>query len=123
MNFELSGKLIEIYEVQEITERFRKREFVLEVEELRGAMNFTEQIKFQTIQDRTALLDSFNVGDLVKVSFGIKGRRWEKEGRVNYFNNLEAWRLEAAAAAGPPDLQAPDDGLMPPPDEQDDLPF
>jgi len=124
MNFEINGKIIELYETQEISERFRKREFVIEVEEIRGAMNFTEHIKFQTIQDRTALLDGFSIGDVVKISFGIKGRRWEKDGKVSYFTNLEAWRIEPAATeAGQPNASPPEDGLMPPPDEQDDLPF
>ncbi len=125
MNFEINGKIIELYQTQEISERFRKREFVLEVEEIRGAMNFTELIKFQTIQDRTAILDSFSIGDNVKVSFGIKGRKWEKDGKISYFTNLEAWRIEAVQTEmAPPQMQPPDDGLMPPPDDQqDDLPF
>ena len=72
---------------------------------------------------------SGNVNDSIKVTFNIKGRKWEKDGKVNYFNNLEAWKLEGAS-------QDADHGFQqdtPPPDEadffvssddqNDDLPF
>jgi hypothetical protein len=40
------------------------------------------------------LVDRFNIGDELKVSFNIKGTRWEKNGNVNYITNLDAWRVE-----------------------------
>ena len=51
-------------------------------------------IKFQSVQDRTSLVDRFNIGDTVKVHFNIKGSKWEKNGQINYITNLDAWRLE-----------------------------
>ena len=57
-------------------------------------MEFTEHIKFQLTQDRCDILDRFNVNEQIKVTFNIKGRRWEKDGRVSYFTNLEAWKIE-----------------------------
>ncbi|MBK6731372.1 MAG: DUF3127 domain-containing protein [Bacteroidetes bacterium] len=94
MSFELQGKLLEIYNTAEISATFKKREFVLERSESNVGRIFTDTIKFQLIQDKCQLLDSFQIGDEVKVSFNIKGTKWEKEGRVNYFNNLDAWRIE-----------------------------
>ncbi|MFN3940967.1 MAG: DUF3127 domain-containing protein, partial [Chitinophagales bacterium] len=91
-------KLIEIYNTAEISATFRKREFVIERSESNAGRIFTDYLKFQTIQDKCQLLDSFKIGDTVKISFNIKGTKWEKDGRVSYFNNLDAWRIENVSA-------------------------
>jgi len=130
MSFELEGKLIEKFDVQQVSDSFKKREFVVETTEEGGGRVFTEQIKFQLIQDKTSLIDDLAVNSDVKVSFNLKGRKWEKDGRVNYFTNLDAWRVEAKSPAGspPPPSQEPAptsfnasdfDGA----EDEDDLPF
>src|SRR5690349_2467398 len=96
MNLEITGKLIEKYDTQQVSERFKKREFVLElVEEVNGSP-YTNYAKMQLVQNKCDILDRFNVGDMLKVNFNIKGNRYEKEGRTSYFSNLDAWRLEKA---------------------------
>lgn len=128
MNYEMTGKLIEKFPVQQITDTFRKREFVIETSETTGGREFTETIKFQLIQDRCNELDAFKINDTIKVSFNIRGRKWEKNGNVNYFTNLEAWRLQAESAGSSQDQGF---GDIPPPDsfpsdlDEDDnsLPF
>ena len=91
----------------------------------------TNYVKFQSVQDRTTIVDRFNIGDEIKVSFNIKGSRWEKEGKVNYITNLDAWRIEqvqmgggsASSGVDPiPDYSAPASPATPP-DFVDDLPF
>ena len=95
MSFEITGRLTEKFETQQISERFQKREFVLEIKESSsGGMEFIDYIKFQATQDKCSLLDNIQVNDQVKVSFNLRGRKWEKEGRVSYFTNLDAWRIE-----------------------------
>lgn len=98
MAYELSGKLLEIFPTQEVSASFKKREFVIEKSESVNDRVFTDVIKFQLIQDRCALLDSYKLGEEVKVTFNIKGSKWEKEGRTNYFVNLDVWRMEKVAA-------------------------
>jgi hypothetical protein len=101
MNLEITGKLIEKYETQTVSDRFKKREFVLElVEEVNGSP-YTNYAKMQLVQNKCDILDRFNVGDTLRVNFNIKGNRYEKEGRTSYFSNLDAWRLEKA------DMNAP----------------
>src|SRR5690349_18270435 len=98
MNLEITGKLIEKYDTQIVSDRFKKREFVLElVEEVNGSP-YTNYAKMQLVQNKCDILDRFNVGDTLKVNFNIKGNRYEKEGRTSYFSNLDAWRLEKADA-------------------------
>ena len=126
MSFELAGKLIEKFEVQQVSDSFRKREFVVEKTENQGGMEFTDHIKFQLTQDRCSLIDNVNIQDEIKVSFNVRGRRWVKDGNVSYFTNLEAWRIEKTAVAPegpppPPPILTDDDA--PPSEELDDLPF
>jgi len=125
MSFEIDGKLIEIFDLVKISETFRKREFVIEHTDSGGGIDFSDQIKFQLTQDRCAILNELNINDEVRIYFRIRGRRWEKEGRVSYFNNLEAWKIEKIAASpdgfsSPPPISEED---IPLEDESDDLPF
>ncbi len=126
MSFEISGKIIEKYNTIQVNDRFKKREFVIEKTESNGGMEFTDHIKFQLTQDRCNLVDNIEVNDEVKVSFNIRGNKWERDGKVNYFTNLDAWRIEKVQAeqAGfdstpPPSLN----DLPPESEEADDLPF
>lgn len=127
MSFEINGKLYEKNDTVAVTEKFRKREFVIEKTESTNSGEFTELIKFQLTQDRCDLLDRCNVNDEIKISFNIKGRKWEKDGKISYFTNLEAWRIEkvsnetaAATAAAPiPGVDFPDFEVS----SDSDLPF
>ncbi|MEA3444771.1 MAG: DUF3127 domain-containing protein [Bacteroidota bacterium] len=131
MNFELSGKIIEIMDFMQVSERFRKQEFVIEKSENSGGYEFTDYIKFQLTQDRTNLIKTFSAGDIVKVSFNIRGNKWEKEGKTNYFTNLDAWRIEkvsegesGSGTSSPPPAPPMETNDTPPPENtEDDLPF
>ena len=75
MSFEISGRISDIFPTQQVTDSFKKREFILEVKETNaGGFEFIEYVKFQTIQYKCTLLDGLNVNDSVKVSFNLKGR-------------------------------------------------
>jgi len=101
MTLEVTGKLIEKYDSIQVSERFKKREFVLELaEEINGNV-YTNYAKMQLVQAKCEIIDKFNVGDVLKVSFNIKGTKYEKDGKTNYFSNLDAWRVENAANAQP----------------------
>lgn len=128
MAFEVSGKLVEIFDAVQASASFRKREFVIETKENVGSSEYTNYIKFQLTQDRCNLIDSFQMNDQVKVSFNIRGNRWEKDGKVSFFTNLAAWRIEKEAGGGDQDMDVPfpDVNDMPPAQEDspdDDLPF
>ncbi|MEA2106726.1 MAG: DUF3127 domain-containing protein [Bacteroidota bacterium] len=118
MSFEISGKLIEKFETVKVNDRFKKREFVIEKTESNGGMEFTDHIKFQLTQDRCNLIDAMNLNDDIKVHFNIRGNKWEKDGKVSYFTNLDAWRIEKENSQNQDNI--PDD--MPPPPSLDDMP-
>ena len=95
MSFEINGRLAEKYETQKVSDRFQKREFVIEVKSTSATgYEFVDFIKFQSTQDKCSMLDDFSIDDTLKVSFNLRGRKWEKDGQVSYFTNLEAWRIE-----------------------------
>ena len=122
MSYELKGKLVEKFDTQQVTATFRKREFVLEKKENTSGREFIELIKFQLNQDKCDLMDQFQINDELNVSFNIKGRKWEKDGKVSYFLNLEAWKI--ARANGDNNDGAPPPSMDEiPPEMDDDLPF
>jgi len=94
MAFDIQGKLYEIFEEQQVSDKFRKREFVLEIPD----GSYTQYVKFQLTQDKCSLLDSYKNGDEVKVNFNLSGKPFTKNGTTMYFTNLQAWRIEPAAA-------------------------
>jgi hypothetical protein len=100
MNFEITGNIIEIYKENQVNDKFRKQEFVIERNESANGFETTDYIKFQLTQNRTALIKSFNTGDMVRVWFNIRGNKWVNDGRINYFVNLDAWKIEPVAKAG-----------------------
>ncbi len=140
MSFEISGRIVEIFPTQQVTDKFKKREFILEVKETNNTgFEFIEYIKFQAVQDKTGLLDGLNINDQVKVSFNLRGRKWEKDGQTSYFTNLDAWKIENEQSTSitpntsgmqESDPQVPDDNNVPFPQDPpaddsgfDDLPF
>lgn len=134
MAYEVTGKLVAKFDTIQRSETFKTREFVVEKTDDIGGRIISNFIKFQCVQDRTALPDRYNIGDEVKVSFNLKGSKWSKDGRENYITNLDAWRIEAAASLQQNSF-APQQGVDAPPpafvpdsapadsDSGDDLPF
>lgn len=127
MSFEITGKLIEKYAIVQVNDRFKKREFVIESKESNNGMDFKDFVKFQLTQDKCNLIESIQTGEEIKVSFNIRGNKWEKDGKTSYFNNLDAWRIEKSQgknqALNDDSIPAPSIEDMPIEDESDDLPF
>ncbi len=89
---EITGTIIEIFEEVVVSDKFKKREFVLKTVD----NGYEQEIKFQTTQDKTTILNFVKLNDEVKVLFNLGGRRWTKEGKTNWFNSVTAWRIEKA---------------------------
>ena len=89
--YKFQGKIKVISEIQEISEKFKKREFVV----TDTSSMYPQDVMFQSVQDKCAMLDGYSVEDEVEVSFNLRGREWTSpDGVVKYFNTLEAWRIE-----------------------------
>ena len=119
MGLEIEGRIHEVFEAKQVTERFRKREFVLE---LADNPRFPQFVLFQLTGDRCENLDGFEKGQEVRVEFSLRGREWKSpRGEIKYFNSLDVWKLEPRGGA----QDVPDFGVgdEPPPPGDDDLPF
>lgn len=128
MSYELTGKLVAKFDTVQRTETFKTREFAVEKSDEINGRTITNYIKFQSVQDKTTIIDRVNIGDEIKVYFNIKGSRWEKDGKVNYITNLDAWRIEQILQPGNTKndseyLEPLDTFSSTPPDAVDDLPF
>ena len=94
MGIETIGKLHSIFDTKQVSERFTKREFVLE---LTDNPKYPQTVLFQLTGDRCAQLDGFAVGDMVRIDFSLRGREWRSpQGDVKYFNSLDVWKVEPA---------------------------
>lgn len=126
MAFETAGRIIDISPVNQVSDKFRKREFVIEKKETGGAAVFVDYIKFQLIQDKCELINESFLNETVKIWFNLRGNKWERDGKVNYFTNLDVWKIEKIS----PDEQDQDlssdvtlEDNPPENDELNDLPF
>ena len=115
MQYEITGTLKVKKETQKVSDKFQKREFVLQTQD----SEYPQTIQFELKQDKCSLLSNYNVGDEIKVKFNISGRAWEKDGVVRYFNTLDAWKLESLNKA-PVKKETQEDEYSSSPD---DLPF
>lgn len=121
--FSMTGKLIVKKDAEQITDTFKKREFVLSDE----SSQYPQEIMFQLVQDKCDLIEPYQINDEVKVNFNLRGRRWEnpKTNETKFFVSLDAWRLEKVAqenqVANLPPL--PENEPEHVSDGSDDLPF
>lgn len=129
MSYELTGKLVAKFDTVQRTETFKTREFAVEKTDEINGRTITNYVKFQSVQDKTTIIDRVNIGDEIKVYFNIKGSKWEKDGKTNYITNLDAWRIEQILQPGASPktdnefIEPLDTFSAAPPDAVDDLPF
>ena len=123
MGMETTGKLHTIYETKQVSDRFTKREFVVE---LADNPKYPQTVLFQITGDRIDQLDGLRVGDEVRVEFSLRGREWKSpKGETKYFNSLDVWKVERVGgrrqARKTEDAPHRDD--VPPPADDDGIPF
>ena len=123
---EVSGKIKVLGDVKTFGDNgFRKREVVITTQD-----QYPQHLLIEFVQDRCELLDSFNIGENVKISINLRGREWENpQGDVKYFNSIHGWRIEKEESNGNDTIPSPDEapGFEVKSDDdkevEDDLPF
>lgn len=129
---EVIGKIKVINPIQEVSASFKKRELVVTTED-----QYPQHILIEFTQARVDDLNSYQVGEPVKVSINLRGREWvSPQGETRYFNSIQGWRIERMATASS-GTSASSAQMMPPmpaadafepatnfnEEEHDDLPF
>lgn len=125
---EITGRIKLINPTQEVSASFKKRELVVTTEE-----QYPQHIMIEFTQAKVDDLNSYQVGEQVKVSINLRGREWiNPQGEAKYFNSIQGWRIErmqqaqAATSQEMPAMPAAQ-AFEPAPsfneEEHDDLPF
>jgi hypothetical protein len=118
---ELKGKVHFIGEQIIVSDKFKKRELVVEFAD---NPQYPEYIKIEAVQDKCSLLDAIKLGNEVEVSFNLKGREWiNKEGVKQYFNSLHLWKVNILDSGSVPEPVKQVDISTPQQENADDLPF
>jgi len=114
---EVTGTIKLINETQTIGNNgFRKRDIVVTTDE-----QYPQMILIDFVQDKCDILNSYKVGENVKVSINIRGREWiNPEGKAKYFNSIQGWRIEKVETENYSEALAPAPDLQ---NENDTLPF
>ena len=94
---EIKGKVFAVGNTETVSEKFKKRELIVEYAE---NPEYVEYIKFEATQNKVDLLNPLRVGDEVEISFNLRGRGWkDKFGKQNYTNNLVIWKVVKSTGA------------------------
>lgn len=95
-NMEIQGKIIKIGPIQTVGQNgFQRRDVVIMTED-----QYPQYIPFDFVQEKCSLLDSFHEGQVVLISFNVRGREWvNPQGETKYIVNLQGWRIQDAMAA------------------------
>lgn len=87
---EVKGKIVRIGQAQQISDKFKKVEFVIETNE-----KSPQRLQLESHND---IADNFiiynKVGQEVVCSINLRGREWTNpQGEVKTFNTLVAWNV------------------------------
>jgi hypothetical protein len=104
---QIEARIQKIMEEQVISDRFKKREFVIQTKE-----QYPQTLCFEFTQDKTSVLNNFSEGQEVNIEFNIRGREWTppQGGATRYYTTLQAWRMNAVAAQAAPPSDLPPAG-------------
>lgn len=122
MSLQIKGKITEVLRaesgVSKAGNEWKKQEFVVETTE-----QFPKKICFTLFNDKTSLLEGFQAGSEVEVSFNLESREFNGK----WFHNINAWKIEKPSSGNqadtPPEYRI--DDIPPEPDENSGygLPF
>ena len=100
-SYEAQGTIHSLGETKEYGQNgFTKREFVILLTGEGENPRYPNHIALELIKDKCALLDTYNVGDEIKVTFNLSGRLWAGNGQgEKCFTSLQCWRIDSVGAS------------------------
>ena len=123
---DITGKIKLIRETQQISEKFQKREFVVETNE-----QYPQTIQLELQGNKCDIIDAYAVGQEVTCDLNLRGRLWvDADGVDKYFNTIVCWQIQpsnAPVGGNKPQAEtktnAQEFGAPLPSEDPDDLPF
>ena len=114
---EVTGRIKLIGSVEQISDKFKKRDLVVTTEE-----QYPQHISMQFVNDKCDVLNSYKVGDKVTVNINLRGREWvSPQGETKYFNTIPGWKIEKWVEDNIQTAEAPQAQVSE--EENDDLAF
>jgi len=86
----MKGAIKLINPVKVISDKFSVREFVITTGD-----KYPQEVIFQTVNDKMDIIAPYGQGQVVTVSFNVRGREYNGK----YYNTLDAWKVQGDAAA------------------------
>jgi len=88
----IKGTIVEIKDLQVISDKFKKQEVILKQE----GVEYDADIPVEFIQDKgVELVKGLEVGHTYEIDINISGRAWKDR----YFVSLKAWKVAKVEAA------------------------
>jgi len=109
---EVLGKVILLGSTEEVGQNgFTKRQLVLETTE-----QYPQKLAIDFVKDKTSILDSYKIGENVKVSINLRGSEYKEK----YYVNLQGWKIEKDSQTG---IKQPETPVANELEDATDLPF
>jgi|694.fasta_scaffold11319_26 hypothetical protein len=87
------GEVVFVTPTTSVSDKFKKREVTLKSQD-----EYPQYVTFQLTQDKCDLANNLKTGEVVEVSYNLRGRRWEaQDGTIKYFNSIEAWTMSLSS--------------------------
>lgn len=94
---QLTGTIRTIRDIQQVSEKFQKREFIIETP---GQYKQTIQLELQG--DKCDIIDAYVVGEEIVCDININGRIWvNPQGEEKCFNTIVCWKIQRPANSTP----------------------
>jgi hypothetical protein len=92
----IKGTVYKVSQEEIKSEKFKKRDVILEV--IEGT--YKQYLTVQFSNAKCDLLNNVRQGDMISVSINLKGRLWTgADGIEKSFNTLEGWQIESDSLA------------------------
>lgn len=105
MDLSITGTITEKLDVIEGTNKagkeWKKQSFLIDTGD-----QYRPQVCFECFgENKVEMLNSFGVGETVKVHFNLSSREYNN----NYYHNVDAWRIESTVSTEGTTSTTPDD--------------
>lgn len=91
MTIEINGTIKEIFQTENVSEKFAKKVIAVTTDE---SSNYPQHLSIEAHNKSIDLLDSISVGDSVTITANLNGRVWvDKEGKNKYFNTISIYKI------------------------------
>lgn len=107
MSNQVTGKIYRIDPPVQRTQTFTHRNFILDVSETNNGQTYPNFILLQLVNNNTSLIDQFKVGDVIKVSYNLRGSLFTGQQGETAITNINAWKIEPVQVQQPQQYAQP----------------